>query len=622
MIKWKILFSIAILFCCGTLFESYAQTPAKEPPAPTDQEIEAERQKYRDMLLRKREEIQRELDAIDGKALPTEPQMTAGQVGNPEEPPVPNTGKPGANVISVGDDQKSSNGGAMPATTVPTAIAPCQAYALDDKDHQVEAAACDIAQLIVYKKRDYRIGNLYKRIQGDLETIFRIKLLKRVEENDLVAASERIRTDKQVGAGASAAGTTSLVVRGGGPAIFGWAVENGAATSSVDGTTVTVRVNPYNAAQALLFSRSLPEIRSFTSNSIGRAFSEGGRSGDRRRFFDVKKLYFGFTFDTTRGRETPQFVISKQQLSAWSVRYEFINHRNPLAPEWDRRREKYFKDQEIPGDAVVKATKELFDLDNVKTAVKKVFLEIDDALKAKDDSCAKDLEGAQNLIARNQCIQNAYAIFMSKVDSFPLADFEKQKPITDLFKTIDDNTAVYKKNREDFVAEVNKGAIATLEYTNHREVNAPDWSNVRFIWEKGLLDGFNFTANAEMSFYNKKPTIVGVRRIKDFDLAIDLERKLNDILPFGSSTFSGAFRYVRQQGDVVLPNGIVASGTRGDIAFGQLKLTIPVGNSGLKFPFTVTFGNRSEFLKEHFVRGNFGFTFDLDQLFKGMNIAR
>jgi hypothetical protein len=43
----------------------------------------------------------------------------------------------------------------------------------------------------------------------------------------------------------------------------------------------------------------------------------------------------GFSFDTTRGPDVPTFTASKQQLSAVSFRYEFLNHRNPLRRQYN-----------------------------------------------------------------------------------------------------------------------------------------------------------------------------------------------------------------------------------------------------------------------------------------------
>ena len=64
-----------------------------------------------------------------------------------------------------------------------------------------------------------------------------------------------------------------------------------------------------------------------------------------------------------------------------------------------------------------------------------------------------------------------------------------------------------------------------------------------------------------------------------------------------------------------MPNGVIADGSKGDIALGQLKLTIPIASWGIKLPLAVTFANRTELIKESVVRANFGVTFDLDPLF-------
>ena len=62
-------------------------------------------------------------------------------------------------------------------------------------------------------------------------------------------------------------------------------------------------------------------------------------------------------------------------------------------------------------------------------------------------------------------------------------------------------------------------------------------------------------------------------------------------------------------------DGTVLPLTKGDIAAGQIKLIIPLKDTGIKIPFSITFANRTELIREKEVRGNFGFTFDLDTLF-------
>ena len=80
---------------------------------------------------------------------------------------------------------------------------------------------------------------------------------------------------------------------------------------------------------------------------------------------------------------------------------------------------------------------------------------------------------------------------------------------------------IAEKELQDKIA---KGEVVTLEYTNYREVNAPDVSNIRFIAEKGFGNDWNLTTNASISFLNKRPAGMNVKRIRDFDFTLQLEK--------------------------------------------------------------------------------------------------
>src|SRR5262249_40405344 len=60
----------------------------------------------------------------------------------------------------------------------------------------------------------------------------------------LVPIFESARTDKSVGASNTASGTTNLVSKGSIPSLLGFAVENGALSRTVSGTTVTFQGSP------------------------------------------------------------------------------------------------------------------------------------------------------------------------------------------------------------------------------------------------------------------------------------------------------------------------------------------------------------------------------------------
>lgn len=55
------------------------------------------------------------------------------------------------------------------------------------------------------------------------------------------------------------------------------------------------------------------------------------------------------------------------------------------------------------------------------------------------------------------------------------------------------------------------------------------------------------------------------------------------------------------------------AGRKADIAVGQFKIEVPVF-AGMTLPFSVTYANASELVKEDHVRMNFGFSLDTDKL--------
>ncbi len=162
-----------------------------------------------------------------------------------------------------------------------------------------------------------------------------------------------------------------------------------------------------------------------------------------------------------------------------------------------------------------------------------------------------------------------------------------------------------------------KGSVISIEYTNYREVTTPDMSNFRFIAETGTAGGWDVTFNSSLTFFNKVPSGSNLRRIRDFDFSLQVEHELND-LGFGKPILSFAGKYQRIANDLPDATGLARPNTKGDAAIGQLKLTIPRNaNRNQVLPISLSFANRTDLIKESKIRGNFGFTFDLDRLFFG-----
>jgi len=145
-----------------------------------------------------------------------------------------------------------------------------------------------------------------------------------------------------------------------------------------------------------------------------------------------------------------------------------------------------------------------------------------------------------------------------------------------------------------------------------------DTSNLKFIAEGDVLSHFGvpkgqteLTYNGSMTFFNSSPG-AGMKRLRDFDHALQLD------VPFilegmGSLNLSLAGKFKRISEDEMAQDGSTKVATKGDLAFLQGKLIIPI--KGFKIPLSLTYANRTELIKERELRGNIGFTVDFDPFY-------
>lgn len=440
-----------------------------------------------------------------------------------------------------------------------------------------------ICSLVNESKRGKETGRNGKLALARNFSSFAVILLARKETPSFLVEAEEARVDKQVGGGPSNNGSTSLVVKGGTPAVLGFAVENGALTQTIDKTTVTFRGNPLGIYQAL--------------NNYG--LTQSFIVPKKDPFFNfLRKTSFAVSFDTDRGSDPGVFTGTKQQLSSFAIRTEFINNRTP---------EHYKTDWE--GFINTQATAFAGSVAALRTALlDPTGLDV----RWFDPVMQQWFAETQQALA-SASIAQVEEVLRARLDQLPVDELSPQSVAT--LKDFQDALQIYLSSRDAVLDKIAKGKILTFDYTNKREVNAPDTSNFRFIYETGTENRIDITANASLTMFNSKPAGVNVNRVRDFQFAGQIDVPLGDVRGIGQFVFSFSGRYERMMEDAIAPNGMMLANTKGDIGAGQLKLSIPIKGLGIDFPISVTFANRTELIKEKEVRGNFGFTFDLDTIF-------
>lgn len=431
--------------------------------------------------------------------------------------------------------------------------------------------------------------------EDDRFEIVKLLIAKKMAPQYLIEASEA-RLDKQLGASSVNGVSPNLVTHGGVPFILGLAVENGGLTQTGNDTAITFRGNPVGLINAFKTKGFMEMVKESESDPL-------------QRF--LKKTSFAFTFNTTRGREPGVFTGSSQQLASVSARIELINKRVPTL---------YIKDWEnFLGNEAKRLTRTI--QDNTPKLVDPNTLEWRDrALRNWAAKTQADLTAASDA--------EVSGVLQAALNNLPVDDLEPNtiSALTDIANALD----AYQTGRESIVDRINNGTVLTFEYLNKREVNQPDTSNFMIIAEKGTAGGrVNFTFNGSLTIFNNmtslrnfvaaNPTLPQPRRVRDFQFAGGMDIPFGNMQEFGKFVFFASGKYERLLENAIDDLGLILPNTTGDIAHLQLGLKIPIAKSGFKIPVSVTFANRTELIKENTVKGNFGFSLDLDTIFSKFN---
>jgi hypothetical protein len=428
------------------------------------------------------------------------------------------------------------------------------------------------------------------------------------------------RLNKQIGTAANAAGSTSVVSKGSVPGLFGFAVENGALTREISGTTVTFRTSPANLYAALKRQGYLP---------AGPAIPPLDGSFESL----AKRASFYVGFDTSRGNmqagsttvddgntpgesgSTNPLVLraDRQQLAAFGFRYDLYNKRDPRRPEYLAGFNQLLVTEGLP---YLRAITQLV----VALRSFPAYIAWRDKLTGTivDASAEADLTGS---------LAAGVPGFNVVLNDFLVAQPEQQLQVqntvtaarrffsarNNLINSITRSwTAAVEYN---FVAQGNTGA--TLTTPAGMSVDLPDLGNLNFVASKGFIDGPEFTFNAGLTWFQGVPAGLQTGTIRDIRASAQLDFPLRRIENIGTPVlaFASQFMSLRSEalGQKVVINGVELT-TKGNIGLIQAKLTVPT-KGGVSFPFSVTWANRTELIKEKEVRANIGVTFDFDKLF-------
>lgn len=408
----------------------------------------------------------------------------------------------------------------------------------------------------------------------------------------LLKALEASRVDKQIGSPPNANGGTSLAMKGLAPRIFGFAVERGALTQDISGTTVTFRASPVGLLKALQGS-SLIDLNDDYIRSSGQRL--WGR------------FSLAATFDVSRGTQPGVFTGSDQQLASWAARVTLINRRDPASPEYAAQ-----------WGALVQmsdsATRYRTSVRMLNDALGQwgAYTQWENDLTAVVESTIekKPLTGSGDVDAAVAAYSALLTDRLKKLETLPMpAD------VTTALDAYAAELGRVQSSIEQIYALAAKGPLVTFDSTATRDEALPDLYTWTGVFEAGLGASrkTDLTVNGSVSTYTSTP-IGAAQAMKSINLVAQLERPLGNGMP--APILTVAVRYSYLPNDTVSSTGgeLVGVGTalQGHVASFQGKITIPIKDSGAKVPISVTAANRTELIQEKNVRGSIGITFDMD----------
>ena len=351
---------------------------------------------------------------------------------------------------------------------------------------------------------------------------------------DFLTTLENARTDKQVGAGANTAGTTSLVSKPSAPAVIGAAVEQGTLVQTLgSGTQATFTGNVVGIGRLLLnqdvfpFCPPAPQkcqndlVGALKHVSVFVSVDAKGQSVVNVPVSGSATSSSSLTSDSSAAStSTPTSVnllTNAQRISAWGLRYSILN---PHALD-SAANQAAFRDALKPNAlAALKALDAFFNPpDQASAAGQKDiqayrgWLTTSTAEMEKLPAGTSVADFEQALIAQLVALENI--LKEQHPDLLTLAESARRAMDT------------YLTGREQALQTIANGVALSLEYTNNHPLDEPGTSDFRFVLSLKPSQYVTLTANAAASIYNSLPSGTHVSLYRDAQAALQLDLSLS-----------------------------------------------------------------------------------------------
>jgi hypothetical protein len=443
-----------------------------------------------------------------------------------------------------------------------------------------------------------------------------------------VQAFESRRTDKQAGSNPGSGGTTNLVAKGTTSRILSVAAEYGALTESVNRQIVTVQGSLDGIPAALVRQR------------LVRYCPNGGEPGPcvhHGTFEALSRISYSVSFDTSGNAQQvtatadaqPQgtaqpvtFEATGQSITGATLRVVAVNARDDVSKAFQKKWNEKLKTVAVTAPLRTTSSALLASMSALLSEI-----EPTPAYRRWTTDTMAALGGAVSAqqvddIWFRQALALGAALRVEKPSVFELSD------------TFASALSVYRFEQQDFVEGLANKPVFTLEYDYKKPTGQPATSTARAIFDKGFGTAWSVAFNAAVEVYDEQPpaSIPGASRVRDTQIAIQLQRDLGTLSLLGAAALAGGYYYQYQNSPSILnvtpgtplPGiafvGLPATNTqvfadKGSVHVAQLRLVLGPGQSGARFPISITYSNRTELITKPTLRVQIGVSYDFDAVF-------
>lgn len=454
---------------------------------------------------------------------------------------------------------------------------------------------------------------------------FTESLIEQASFSRFLKTLESRRTDKQAGASTGVGGSTNLVSKGTTAKVLSVAAEYGALTETVNKQIVTVQ-GSFDGIPAALVRQSLVPYCPANHQKEGECVSS-------RLIETLKRFSYAVSFDTSPSAQNvtgtpaaaPQgtaqpvtFTADGHSITAATVRAVLVNDRDKVSNTFQQAWK--VRVTSASGAPLKKAGDDLL-------AKAGNFLDVvtSDPAYSKWQHDAVPLliaaTGREDTVWGDQLRTLADRLRPNHPDLF-----DKVREVETAFD-------VYRLE-EDAVVDALQKPIATLQYDFKRPPSQPETDTLRLIFDKGLGSGWSVALNGAVEIYHHAPpaSVSGSGRVRDAQFGAEFQKDLGTLDVLGAAAIAGAYYYQFQNSPSILNvtpgtplEGITLVGlpstamqvfaAKGDIHVAQVRLVLGPHDSSARFPFAISYSNRTELLDKPAWRAQIGVSYDFDSLF-------